>query len=248
MIDCKIIQFNPPEAISSTRSNSSDELQLQCKSSSEVTLVARFLQNLDVGIKEEIAANISSEIEKRLNSNSVDEKKAQSEVLNLLTPKDNKGLFVAQMVVLSLCLCIGVTASVFQVQMYRAGSTGSTGIRHKTLGSLLYAIVFQFIWPIAGIVPMIFIWYEYETDDKLIYEPLPFISHFLLYFLVIKLLFFVGKMYLYYLKSIDSQYLKDHPLILELFLDNDIVEFLLCNGWELLVIYFMIIRYMTPEN
>ena len=49
-------------------------------------------------------------------------------------------------------------------------------------------------------------------------------------------------------KSIDSQFLKDHPLILELFLDNDIVEFLLCNGWELLVIYFMIIRYMTPEN
>ena len=85
MIDCKIIQFNSPEAISSTRSNSSEELQ--CKSSSQVTLVARFLQNLDLEIKEEISANISAEIEKRLNSNSEDDKKAQSEVLNLLTPK-----------------------------------------------------------------------------------------------------------------------------------------------------------------
>ena len=46
----------------------------------------------------------------------------------------------------------------------------------------------------------------------------------------------------------ESEFLQEHPLILELFVDNDIVEFLLCNGWELLVIYFMIVRYMTPEN
>ena len=101
------------------------------------------MQNLEIEIKEEISANISSEIVKRLNSD--DDKKAQSEVLNLLTPKgkkrtmlqikifvlDNKALFVAQMVVLSLCLCIGVTASVLQVQMYRAAAKHPEKTRHK---------------------------------------------------------------------------------------------------------------------
>ena len=102
------------------------------------------MQNLDIEIKEEISAIISSEIEKRLNSE--DDKKAQSEVLNLLTPKgtnkcikqsenvsfsDNKALFVGQMVVLSLCLCIGVTASVLQVQMYRAAAKHPEKTRHK---------------------------------------------------------------------------------------------------------------------
>ena len=89
MIDCKIIQFNSPEASSIVRSNSSDDAR--CKSSSEVTLVARFIQNLDFEIKEEISANISAEIEKRLNSD--DDKKAQSEVLNLLTPKGKKTFY-----------------------------------------------------------------------------------------------------------------------------------------------------------
>jgi len=89
MIDCKIIQFNSPEASSIVRLNSSDDAR--CKSSSEVTLVARFIQNLDFEIKEEISANISAEIKKRLNSD--DDKKAQSEVLNLLTPKGKKRFY-----------------------------------------------------------------------------------------------------------------------------------------------------------
>ncbi|CAG5103564.1 Oidioi.mRNA.OKI2018_I69.chr1.g828.t1.cds [Oikopleura dioica] len=123
MIDCKIIRFSSPEP--NTRSNSASN----CKSSSEVTLVARFLDNLEVEIKEEIIQNISMEIENRLNSKDDDGKIGQNEVLGLLTPQDNQGLFIAQMVVLSFCLCIGLAASAFQVQMYRAGASGNA--RHK---------------------------------------------------------------------------------------------------------------------
>jgi len=64
----------------------------------------------------------------------------------------------------------------------------------RNLCDLTFTIVFDYFWPIIGIYPMIFVWYEYRLDSKLMYDPLPWVSGLLLYISVFKLSMFILKL------------------------------------------------------
>ena len=114
--------------------------------------------------------------------------------------------------------------------------------------NMLLLIFFNFIWPILGVYPAIFVWFEYKADDKLMYDPILSLVHVLLYFAFIKLILFAVKVAFIEMNYRNMKILKRYPIVTEIFLEYDIVGYLLCDGLELMVVYFYSSRFMAPEN
>lgn len=71
---------------------------------------------------------------------------------------------------------------------------------------------------------MIFVWYEYRTDDKLIYDPYEWVIGLLLYLSVMKLVVFIARLFCIESQARKVGWTENWPVFLELMVDYDIVK------------------------
>jgi len=94
----------------------------------------------------------------------------------------------------------------------------------------------------------VLIWFEYKDDPKLMYIPLPSIIQVLLYLAIIKLVFFFINVLMMDARWYERKWITKYPIMVEVFLDYGIVSYLLCDAFELAVVYYYSSRFMAPEN
>ena len=169
-----------------------------------------------------------------------------ADIAQWISYSDDPQAFIMQMVVLCLSIIVGLSATISHVVHYC--KTPEKQLEEHAIRNMLLLIFFNFIWPILGVYPAIFVWFEYKADDKLMYDPILNLVHVLLYFAFIKLVLFGVKVAFIEMNYRNMTILKRYPIVTEIFLEYDIVGYLLCDGLELMVVYFYSSRFMAPEN
>lgn len=108
-----------------------------------------------------------------------------------ISPSDDLTAFIVQMIVLCSSLIIGIGGAISKV----VGYCRLPGKKEEenAVRALVLSIFFDYLWPIIGIYPAIFVWFEYKAAEDLMYNPIPFIINLFLYFGIIKVVFFFIK-------------------------------------------------------
>ena len=82
-----------------------------------------------------------------------------------------------------------------------------------TIREMVLLILFDFIVPILGVYPAVFVWFEYKDDDKLMYTPIPDLITVLLYFAFAKLILFGVKVCFIEMDYRSVEVLKRYPIL-----------------------------------
>lgn len=92
---------------------------------------------------------------------------------------------------------------------------------------LVLKIIFEFFWPIAGIYPLIFVWYEYRLDSKLMYDPLEWVTGLLLYISIFQLVIFIAKCICIESTARKLKWTTDYPILLEVLMEYSFITYVL---------------------
>lgn len=222
-------------------------------------LVATFTSSLSTEHKKKIQTNVEnaafnhdqSRKRRQIDGQGEDEEEDDNdnmlaEISQWISYADDPQAFIMQMVVLCLSIMIGLSGIISHVVHYC--KTPQKKEEENAVRNMLMLIFFDFIWPILGVYPAIYVWFEYRTDDKLMYDPIMSLIYVLLYFAFIKLILFAIKVAFIEMDYRNASMLKRYPIVTEIFLEYDVVGYLLCDGLELMVVYFYSSRFMAPEN
>lgn len=120
-----------------------------------------------------------------------DDDNVLQDVTQFISPSDDLTAFIVQMIVLCSSLIIGIGGAISKVVGYHR--LPGKKEEENALRSLVLSIFFDYLWPIIGIYPAIFVWFEYKAAEDLMYNPIPFIINLFLYFGIIKVIFFFIK-------------------------------------------------------
>ena len=120
-----------------------------------------------------------------------DDDNVLQDVTQFISPSDDLTAFIVQMIVLVSSLIIGIGGAISKA----VGYCRIPGKKEEenAVRSLVLSIFFDYLWPIIGIYPAIFVWFEYKGAEDLMYNPIPFIINLFLYFGIIKVIFFFIK-------------------------------------------------------
>ena len=137
-----------------------------------------------------------------------------------IKPTDFHASYIIQWFFLALSLLVAIFATILQVKHYRSAES-----KKRSCKRFSFFILFEIFWPILGLYPTVFFWYEYQKNSKLMYDQLAWISSLLLYISIMKLILFILKIWFDDLKARGIENVDRFAIVSESVLEYEILRF-----------------------